>query len=190
MAGEDEEALIELRARVADSLQPDDAVEELLIEDVVARAWEARKWRRSRGAFLTSRLQQGLNVALEASLHAPADAGSLGASELSGLVAGACCGDRTAIDRVDQLLASSGVSFAKLTDLVQVGDSEVLGIVGDIERQIYVADCRRDAALDLLFRYRERRREHARHKAIEIRSFDRTATTAKEDRPRMSPKTK
>src|SRR3569623_1002704 len=60
IAGDDEEAYSEFKSRILNSLNPLDAVEELLADHIVNRGWEIARWRRSRAAYLTAQVPQAL----------------------------------------------------------------------------------------------------------------------------------
>ena len=166
VAGEDKAAFIELRARLVEALKPNDIMEHFITEDVLNRAWDVCKWRRAKAVFLTIQLQTGLNGTMDPSLCRKADGAPLDADELQGIIGGACSGDGAAISQLDQLLAPHNLTFSALADAVQVTDPAVLRIVSDIERQIFVAESQREAAIDHLFRYREQRRKHLGQREI------------------------
>lgn len=183
VVGEDREAFNEFRAHLVKALMPTDAVEELMVGDMVARAWEGAKWRRGRAVFLTAQLQTGLVSTLDASLCRKADGRPPDPDELREMIRKACTGDSEAINQLDQFLAPSNLSFAALADVIQVGDPDVLRVVSEIERQIFLAESRREAAVAELFRYREQKRKYLGEKGNGVRALDQVALTEAGEEP-------
>jgi hypothetical protein len=55
LAGEDVDAFDELFRRVSEAVQPVDAIDEILVADVVSLEWEVLRWRRLKAGLLRRR---------------------------------------------------------------------------------------------------------------------------------------
>ena len=101
--GEDVATYDELSARIADALKPEDNLEEIWLRDFVDREWDVLRYRREKASFVTSTAYEGLQKILEPLLESyPAQVD---------LARAWAAGDKAAIKRVDQLLASAGLTM-------------------------------------------------------------------------------
>jgi hypothetical protein len=143
IAGEDVVAYGDFLARVSAVVKPKDFLEEIFTRDVVDLTWETQRMRRLKAALLTS----ALSIALQAHL---ADALCEGA-RVDTLLKRRAAQDRTAINEVDKLLASKGMS---IEGVAAQALSANIDTIERIDRMVMNAEGRRNAALRELERHR------------------------------------
>jgi hypothetical protein len=137
VAGEDPTRYKESLARVFAAVRPKDVIEEMAVRDIVNLDWEAGRLRRVKAGVLAA----GLQASLFAKLIAAPKMTESTARDLAQRFVG---GDTSAVEEVDQLLASIGLTMDAVTAhtmIVRLRDFEA------IERLIAGAEARRYAVL-------------------------------------------
>ncbi len=172
LPGEDPAGYDGLLARVSTAIKPQDVIEEIWIQEVVALTWEAFRLRRARVAWLAARRGLAVERALE-----PLCADD----ELDALQAGYARRDAKAIAKIDALLASAGVTSDIVTAQTLTLQWELME---RIDRMIMTTEIRRDAVLREIERHRTtfaaalRARLQARAQDAEYQVIDATAPSA------------
>jgi hypothetical protein len=140
--GEDAAAYDEILARLSGTMKPKDVLEEIWVRDVVDLTWDTLRMRRLKAALLASAMSQAIDKMFTPIL------GYRGAEELSKQWA---LRDRQTVKRVDQLIASMGLTMEAVV-------AQALSIHIDsferIDRMVMHAEGRRNAALRELERHR------------------------------------
>jgi hypothetical protein len=145
--GEDAAAYDELSARIADAMNPADIFEELWARDIIDGDWEAFRLRRLQASLMTATAYEGLQKILEPLIESYPDQVDLARAWAAR--------DKAAIKRVDELLASAGLTF----DAVMAQTlCTYLDEFERIERMIASAEARRGAILYEVELHRARRR--------------------------------
>jgi hypothetical protein len=142
--GEDKAAYDELSARIADAVKPEDIFVELWVQDFVDWEWEAIRSRRLKASFMTATAYEGLQRILTPLLS------NLDLDQIY-LPQAWAKRDKAAIKRVDELLASAGLTMDAVmaqTLFIHLDEFE------RIERMIAAAEARRDDALHEIERHR------------------------------------
>jgi hypothetical protein len=141
--GEDEAAYNELSARVADAVKPEDIFVELWVQDFVDNEWDVLRYRREKSSFMTSTAYEGLQKILEPLLEQYLDQVDLARAWAAR--------DKAAIKRVDEILASAGLTM----DAVMAQTfCTYLDECDRFARMIANAEARRDDALHEIERHR------------------------------------
>jgi hypothetical protein len=156
LKGEDAAAYNDLLMRVSGHLKPSDIFEEIWVREIVDLIWESLRWRRHLASFLATAIPRVLERILKPIAQnqpeVPRDSsfiGKLRAAEASlnagsTLAAAWAVGDRAAIERVNALLASAGLTMDNV--IAQATASE-LDKIERFNRLIASAEGRRNALL-------------------------------------------
>jgi len=145
--GEDAAAYDELWARIAGAMKPEDIFVELWARDIADLDWEVSRLRRLQASLMTAAAHEGLQRILEPLLESFPDQVQL--------VRAWSARDKAAIKRVDELLASAGLTM----DAVMAQTlCTYLDEFERIERMIASAEARRGAILYEVELHRARRR--------------------------------
>jgi hypothetical protein len=140
--GEDTAAYDELLARISGAVKPTDIFEEIWVADIVDLVWEAVRLRRLKASLMTADAHKGLERILKPLV------GFLLEDDLAKAWAAR---EKAAIERVDELLASAGLTMDEVmaqTLSINLNDIE------RIERMIANAEARRNAILREVERHR------------------------------------
>ena len=141
--GEDTAAYDELLARISGAVKPSDIFEEIWVRDIVDLVWEAFRLRRLKANLMTATAYKGLEQILK-----PLVARFLEEVDLAKAWAAR---KQSAIERVDKLLASAGLTV----DAVMAQTlSNNLNDIERIDRMIAAAEARRSAILREVDRHR------------------------------------
>ena len=144
--GEDAAAYDELWARIAGGINPADIFEELWVRDIVDGDWKVFRLRRLQASLMTAAAYEGLQKILEPLVERYRDQADL--------VRAWAARDKAAIKRVDELLASAGLTM----DAVMAQTlCTYLDEFDRIARMIASAEARRDAILHEVEQHRKRR---------------------------------
>jgi hypothetical protein len=157
LPGENAAAYDDLLARVSGNLKPSDIFEEIWVREIVDLIWESLRWRRHLVGFLATAIPKTLERILKPLAQNQPEAGSgrgsfidrLHAAEASlkggsTLVTDWAAGDPTAIERVNKLLASAGLTMDNV--IAQTTASE-LEKIERFNRLIASAEWRRNTLL-------------------------------------------
>ena len=145
--GEDAAAYDELWARIAGAINPADIFEELWVRDIVNGDWQVSRLRRLQASLMRATAYEGLQKVLEPLVEPYRDQADL--------VRAWAARDKAAIKRVDELLASAGLTM----DAVMAQTlCTYLDEFERIERMIASAEARRGAILYEVELHRARRR--------------------------------
>jgi len=137
----------ELSAQIAGAISPADIFEELWVRDIVDSDWEVSRLRRLQASLMTSAAYEGLQKVLEPLLEPY--------PQQVDLARAWAARDKAAIKRVDELLASAGLTM----DAVMAQTlCTYLDEFERIERMIASAQARRGAILHEIELHRARRR--------------------------------
>ena len=101
--GEDAAAYDELWARIAGAINPADIFEELWVRDIVNCDWGVFRLRRLQASLMTATAYEGLQKVLEPLVEPYRDQADLARAWAAH--------DKAAIKRVDELLASAGLTM-------------------------------------------------------------------------------
>ena len=142
LPGEDPAGYDGLLARVSAAIKPQDIIEEIWIQEIVALTWEAFRLRRARAAWLAARRGLGIGRALEP---------LCGYDEQDALQAGYARRDANVIAEIDARLASAGVTSDVVTAHTMILQWELME---RIDRMIMTTEIRRDAVLREIERHR------------------------------------
>ena len=141
--GEDTAAYDELLARISGAVKPSDIFEEIWVRDIVDLVWEAFRLRRLKANLMTATAYKGLEQILQ-----PLVTRFLEGEDLAKAWAAR---KQSAIERVDKLLASAGLTV----DTVMAKTlSNNLNDIERIDRMIAAAEARRSAILREVDRHR------------------------------------
>jgi hypothetical protein len=155
--GEDAAAYEELSARTDGAVRPADIFEEIWARDFINNEWDVLRYRRHLASLMTSTAYEGLQKILE-----PLRASNLVQSNLARSWAS---GDKAAIKRVDELLASAGLTMDAVmaqTFCTYLDECERIG------RMIASAEARRDDALHEIELHRARWGQELRRVTQEV----------------------
>jgi len=145
--GEDAAAYDELSARIAGAINPADIFEELWVRDIVNGDWQVSRLRRLQASLMTATAYEGLQKILEPLVEPYRDQADLARAWAAR--------DKAAIKRVDELLASAGLTM----DAVMAQTlCTYLDEFERIARMIASAEARRGAILYEVELHRARRR--------------------------------
>jgi hypothetical protein len=144
--GEDAAAYDERLARIAGAMKPEDVFVELWARDIADLDWEVSRLRRLQASLMTAAAYEGLQKILEPLLESYPDQVHLARAWAAR--------DKAAIKRVDELLASAGLTM----DAVKAQTfCTYLDEFERIARMIASAEARRDAILHEVELHRARR---------------------------------
>jgi hypothetical protein len=136
----------ELSERIIGAINPANIFEELWVEDIVDSDWKLSRLRRLQATLMTATAYEGLQKILEPLIESYPDQVDLARAWAAR--------DKAAIKRVDELLASAGLTM----DAVMAQTlCTYLDEFERIERMIASAESRRGAILYELWLYRARR---------------------------------
>ena len=175
LAGEDSAAYDNLLARVSGNLKPSDIFEEIWMREIVDLTWETLRWRRHRTALIEAAVPQVLEKILQPlasksvsrlgsfseKLRAAQEALNAGPKLASEWAAR----DPAAIKRVEELLASAGVT---MDNVVAQAVTHELDKLERFNRLIASAEWRRNATLREVERRRASFAEKLRHEVGKI----------------------
>lgn len=199
LAGEDAAAYDDLLARVSGHLKPSDIFEEIWVREIVDLIWESQRWRRQLASFIKTALPQQLEKILKPLVSKPASrrgpfltrvhAEEEALKAAPELVTDWAAGKPAAIQRVDDLLVSAGLT---MEDVTTQAVAHELDKIERFHRLIASAEWRRNALLREIDRRRAsfaqklrsevRNIEDAEYKAIEADP----AATANENKNRAN----
>jgi hypothetical protein len=142
-------------------VKPTDIIEKMWVQDVVDLVWEILRLRRLKASMMAATAYKGLRGVLEPLMKGPmraypeqpSDFSVSNKSALTKLIEEWGRQKSRAIDRVDRMLASAGLTMDAVMALTL---SENLDKIERIERMIVIAQTRRDATLDEIDRRRAR----------------------------------
>jgi hypothetical protein len=140
--GEDRAAYEDYPAKTSAAVKPKDFLEEMWLQDIVDLTWEIRRMRHLKASFLTLHLSNGLRQVLMMVMD------ETGAVKLADLWEE---GDQTAIGRVDEIFASTGLTMEMVKSWTLLGNIDA---VERIDRMVMDAEARRSAALREIERHR------------------------------------
>jgi hypothetical protein len=140
--GEDRAAYEDYVANTSEAVKPKGFLEEMWVRDIVDLTWEIRRMRHLKASLLTSYLSKGLRQVLMMVMK------ETEAANLAHLWAER---DQSAIEQVDEILASTGLTM----EMVRARTlSANLDAVERIDRMTMNAETRRNAALHEIERHR------------------------------------
>jgi hypothetical protein len=161
LPGEKEADYASLAARVVGTTKPEDAIEELLVRDVVDLTWEVFRLRRARAGVLKASMSDGVGVVLDGLGH--------GAGEIYGytreLGQGWAAGDKSARRKVEAALTKAGLTIDELTAATV---ESKLDSFERLDRMLASAEARRNNALREIERHRAALGGAARRSVEEI----------------------
>jgi hypothetical protein len=141
-------------------VKPADIFEEIWVRDIVDLVWEAFRLRRFKANLMTTVAHKGLSAILDPLMDW---------DEANDLAEAWAARERTAIERVDELLASAGLTMDAVmaqTLSLQLNDIE------RIDRMIATAEGRRNAILRELDRHRTTWGQNLRQTVQEIETAE------------------
>jgi len=144
--GEDAAAYEELSARTDGAVRPADIFEEIWARDFINNEWDVLRYRRHLASLMTSTAYEGLEKILEPLVESY--------PQRIDLARAWAARDKAAIKRVDELLASAGLT---MNAVMAHTFCTYLNELERIERMIASAEARRDAILREVELHRERR---------------------------------
>jgi hypothetical protein len=161
LPGEKEADYASLAARVVGTTKPDDAIEELLVRDVVDLTWEVFRLRRARAGVLKASMSDGVRVVLDGLGH--------GAGETYGytrqLGQAWAAGDKGARREVAAALKKAELTIDELT--AATVESKIDSFER-LDRMLASAEARRNNALREIERHRAALGSAARRSVEEI----------------------
>jgi len=155
--GEDAAAYDKLSARIADAVKPADIFEEIWARDFIDKEWDVLRYRRHLASLMTATAYEGLQKILEPLLEPY--------PVLVDLARAWAARDKAAIKRVDELLASAGLTMDAVmaqTFCTYLDECERIG------RMIASAEDCRDAALHEIELHRARWGQELRRVTQEV----------------------
>ena len=158
--GEDYRAYDLLTASVVAALHPEDAIENMLVQDVIDQHWEIQRLRRFKPSLYATKASTALEALLEPIL------GSAAATEL---ISRSQAHDQNALDEVATHLATLEASR---DDIAALTLSHNFSLFEGIDRMITNAEIRRSMALQELNRHRSAFRKNARSGKEDITSAE------------------
>jgi hypothetical protein len=142
LEGEDTAAYDDPLVRISGAVKPADIFEEIWVRDIVDLVWEALRLRRLKANLMTTVAHKGLREILEQLMDW---------DDAQDLTDAWAARERAAIERVDELLASAGLTM----DAVMARTLSLkLNDIERIDRMIATAEGRRNAILRELDRHR------------------------------------
>jgi hypothetical protein len=141
--GETEEAYEAFKAQIRAAIGPVDAIEEILLQEVVYLCWEVQRLRRLRGAYLQFIKRDGLRPVLDPFLDS---------QPLRALIEAWARRDPDALKTVNALLKEAGLGMEHVTALALV---QHIKSFEELDRLIAAAENRRNQSLRELERHRE-----------------------------------
>lgn len=187
LAGEDAAAYDVLLAEVSGNLKPSDIFEEIWVREIVDLIWESVRWRRLINDIVAAALLPALERILQPLLQNqpnPAPGKSWMAQlhamkatrdDHHKLAAAWAANDPTAIKRVNDLLASAGMTMQRV--VAQAATREI-DKIECFNRLIANAEARRDALLHEIERHRFVFAQKLRHQVRKIDDADVPAITS------------
>jgi hypothetical protein len=160
LEGEDAAAYDELLVRISGAVKPTDIFEEIWIRDIVDLVWEAFRLRRLKANLIAAAAHNGLERVLDPLI------GWQGASDLAEAWAAR---QRSAIKRVDKLLASAGLT---MDAVMAQALSLKLDDIERIDRMIATAEGRRNTILREVDRHRTTWGQNLRQAVQQIESAE------------------
>jgi hypothetical protein len=161
LPGEKEADYASLAARVVGTTKPEDAIEELLVRDVVDLTWEVFRLRRARAGVLKASMSDGVRVVLDGLGH--------GAGNTYGytreLGQGWAAGDKRARREVEVALTKAGLTT---DELMAATVESKLDSFERLDRMLASAEARRNNALREIERHRAALGGAARRSVEEI----------------------
>jgi len=155
--GEDIDRYDKLLARLTETLQPADIVEEIWTRDFTDLVWEVLRLRRLKSSLFSAESSNGMMHLLFPLRRESKDAGEL--------ARGWCHFDSEAVPTVEAALASAGLSVdAAMGKTLAILMSEI----GQIDRRLTIVELRRGVAMRELDRHRARFAQNARRAAERI----------------------
>jgi hypothetical protein len=142
LEGEDTPAYDELLVRISGTVKPADIFEEIWVRDIVDLVWDAFRLRRLKAKLIKAVAHEGLEDILKP---------LIGWSDANDLAKAWAARERSAIEQVDELLASAGLT---MDSVMAKTLSLKLDHIERIDRMITAAEGRRNAILRELDRHR------------------------------------
>jgi hypothetical protein len=139
--GESEDQYANVAARVVAGAGPRDAIEELLIRDVIDLTWEIFRLRRAKAGILKASMYRGVESVMA----------RLGYKDVSDSSEAWLAGDKHAKERVTRALTKAGLSIDDVTATTLQG---VMDTFENLERWLASAEARRNNALREIDRHR------------------------------------
>jgi hypothetical protein len=156
LPGEREADYASLAARVVGTAKPEDAIEELLVRDVVDLTWEVFRLRRARAGVLKASMSDGVRVVLDGLGHG---------GYTQHLGQGWAAGDKSARREVEVALTKAGLTIDELTAATV---ESKLDSFERRDRMLASAEARRNNALREVERHRAALGGAARRSVEEI----------------------
>jgi hypothetical protein len=160
LEGEDTATYDDLLIRISGAVKPTDIFEEIWIRDIVDLVWEAFRLRRLKANLMTAVAHQGLTKIL---------APLIGRTDAPNLAEAWAARQRSAIKRVDKLLASAGLT---MDAVMAQALSLKLDDIERIDRMIATAEGRRNAILREVDRHRTTWGQHLRRTVQQIEAAE------------------
>jgi hypothetical protein len=174
LEGEDTAAYDELLVRISGAVKPTDIFEEIWIRDIVDLVWEAFRLRRLKANLMTAVAHKGLTVILEP---------LIGWTDAHHLAEAWAARERSAIEQVDKLLASAGLTM----DAVMAQSLSLkLDDIERIDRMIATAEGRRNAILREVDRHRTAWGQNLRQAVQQIEAAEIKVIDAQPDTTRTA----
>jgi len=145
---EDEEAFIALAERVVFAAAPADAIEEILIRDVIDLTWEVLRLRRIKVGLLNASLGEGVQQVLDRVGYG----GDFNSHQRRGLSERWAAGGSRAKSEVETVLGKAGLSLSEVT--AQTVDYK-LYTFERLDNMLASSEARRNNALREIDRHRE-----------------------------------
>ena len=173
--GEDIDRYDKLLARLTETLQPSDVVEEIWTRDFADLVWEVFRLRRLKSSLLSAEAGHGMQELLSPLRHKSGDAHEL--------ATGWCHFDPEAVPAVEAALASAGLSVD-----AALGKTLALfcSAIGHIDRRLAFVELRRGVAMRELDRHRARFAQNARRAAEKIDGGLKTDASEKSFHPPLA----
>jgi hypothetical protein len=141
--GEDAKAYDELLSQISTVVKPDDVIYDFLVRDVIDLTWDVFRLRRLKVKLMMANAHKGLRELLVP---------IIGASEAQDLAEAWAARKPDAVERVNGLLGSAGLSMEAVMAQTL---SLVLDDIERIDQMIALAEGRRNAALHEIDRHRQ-----------------------------------
>ena len=143
-AGEREADYAAIAGRIIGASRPKDAIEEILIRDVIDLSWEVLRLRRVKAGILRASMGAGVEQALAAVGYSDLETDTLSEEWAAG--------DAHARKEVDAILAKAGLTLDEVT--AKTFESKI-DVVERIDRMLASAEARRNNALREIDRHRD-----------------------------------
>jgi hypothetical protein len=174
LEGEDTAAYDELLVRISGAVKPADIFEEIWVRDIVDLVWEAFRLRRLKANLMTTVAHKGLGGILGPLMDW---------DDAHDLTEAWARRERTAIERVDELLASAGLTM----DAVMAQTLSLkLDDIERIDRMIATAEGRRNAILREVDRHRTTWGQNLRQAVQQIEAAEIKVIDAQPDTTRTA----